>query len=86
MSNYNVVMLLGDNLNDFMQLFEKKDIADRFAETDKTKDNWGKKFIVLPNATYGEWESALFNYQNNLSSKDKINLLRSQLKAEDKAQ
>ena len=63
MRKYNVVMLLGDNLNDFMQVFEKKSITDRFAETDKVKDEWGKKFIVLPNAAYGEWENAIYDYQ-----------------------
>ena len=64
MKKYNVVMLLGDNLNDFMQVFEKKDIAERFTETDKVKNEWGKKFIVLPNSTYGEWENAVYDYKN----------------------
>jgi 5'-nucleotidase (lipoprotein e(P4) family) len=66
-NTHNVVMLMGDNLNDFTAAFEKKSIADRFAATDKEKEQWGKKFIVLPNSTYGEWESALYQYQRNLS-------------------
>ena len=64
MGHFEVIMLLGDNLNDFMNVFERKNIADRFAETDKVRAEWGKRFIVLPNATYGEWESALYHYQN----------------------
>lgn len=64
--DYDVVMLLGDNLNDFMQVFEDKPIDKRLSETDKVKDDWGKKFIVLPNATYGDWENALYNYQFDL--------------------
>ncbi len=79
MKNYMVVMLLGDNLNDFANVFEGKNIADRFTETDNAKDTWGKKFIVLPNATYGEWENALYNYQYNLTPEQRINLLRSLL-------
>ena len=71
MKNYTVVMLLGDNLNDFATVFEKKTIADRIIETDKMKAEWGKKFIVLPNATYGEWESALYNYNSKLSPENK---------------
>lgn len=86
MRNYNVVMLLGDNLNDFMQLFEDKNIADRFAETDKMQDAWGNKFIVLPNPVYGEWENALCNYQHDLTAAQKLNLLRSLLKGVDAAQ
>ena len=71
MKKYNVVMLLGDNLNDFMNIFEKKNVADRFVETDKMKSEWGKKFIVLPNAAYGEWENAIYDYQHNLSPAEK---------------
>ena len=71
MANYNVVMLLGDNLNDFTTAFEAKPIADRFVETDKAKQDWGDKFIVLPNSTYGEWENALYDYERGLSPAQK---------------
>jgi predicted secreted acid phosphatase len=50
MKNYDVVLLLGDNLFDFMNVFEEVPIAERLSETDKFKEEWGKKFIVLPNA------------------------------------
>lgn len=59
---YNVVLLLGDNLNDFSFIFEKKKIAERKSEVDQVKKNWGDRFIVLPNAIYGDWENALYNY------------------------
>jgi 5'-nucleotidase (lipoprotein e(P4) family) len=62
-AKYRIVLLLGDNLNDHDQQFEKKSIADRFAEVDKVKDAWGTKFIVLPNAMYGEWENAIYDYK-----------------------
>jgi len=71
MNGYEVIMLMGDNLNDFMQLFENKNIADRINETDKVKTDWGKKFIVLPNPTYGEWENALYDYEHNLMPQQK---------------
>ena len=67
MAKYSVVMLLGDNLNDFTKAFEKKQVADRKSETDKDRADWGKKFIVLPNSTYGEWENAIYNYEKNLT-------------------
>jgi 5'-nucleotidase (lipoprotein e(P4) family) len=60
---YRTVLLLGDNLNDFSAAFERKSVAERFAETDKIRDLWGGKFIVLPNAMYGDWESAIYEYQ-----------------------
>ena len=71
MNTYEVIMLLGDNLNDFTQFFENKNIADRVAETDKVKTEWGKKFIVLPNAAYGEWENAIYDYERNLTPQQK---------------
>ena len=61
-AKHRIVLLMGDNLNDFSNVFERKSIADRFSETDKMKDVWGKKFIVLPNAMYGDWESAIYEY------------------------
>lgn len=59
---YRIVMLMGDNLDDFSDVFERKSIADRFAETDKAKTEWGKRWIVFPNAMYGTWENAIYDY------------------------
>jgi 5'-nucleotidase (lipoprotein e(P4) family) len=80
MKKYTVVMLLGDNLNDFTQAFEKKTVANRFAETDKQKKEWGRKFIVLPNAAYGEWENAIYDYKRNLSPAEREQRRLEQLK------
>lgn len=57
---YRIVSLLGDNLNDLSTAFENQTIAGRFAEVEKVKDWWGSKFIVLPNAMYGEWETLIY--------------------------
>ncbi|HMS42964.1 MAG TPA: 5'-nucleotidase, lipoprotein e(P4) family [Pyrinomonadaceae bacterium] len=57
---YRIVSLIGDNLNDLSDVFENKSVMERFAETDKAKNLWGNKFIVIPNAMYGEWESAIY--------------------------
>jgi 5'-nucleotidase (lipoprotein e(P4) family) len=81
MKDFNVIMLLGDNLNDFMQVFEGKSPEQRFAETDKEKAEWGKKFIVLPNATYGEWESAIYDYEKHLTPAQKEDKRRARLKS-----
>jgi 5'-nucleotidase (lipoprotein e(P4) family) len=77
---YDIVMLLGDNLNDFAKAFEKKSIADRFAETDAVQAAWGKQFIVLPNAIYGEWEGALIQYKRGLTNAQKDSAYKAQLK------
>ena len=76
---YNVIMLIGDNLNDFTQLFEKKSSNDRKTETDNVKNEWGNKFIVLPNATYGEWENALYDYERKLTPEQRDKKLKDKL-------
>lgn len=62
-SKYRVVMLIGDNLDDFSDAFERKSMSERYTATDKDRQLWGSRFIVLPNAMYGTWESALYEYQ-----------------------
>lgn len=68
---HEIVMLLGDNLSDFSKAFDSKTEAER---TTAVKDNaaaFGNKFIVLPNTGYGDWESALFQYKKDLTTKQK---------------
>jgi len=68
--NYRIVLLIGDNLDDFSSTFEKRSIADRYAETDKLRDMFGKRFIVLPGVMYGTWENAIYGYEH-LNEKQK---------------
>ncbi len=53
---YRVVMLFGDNLNDFAADFETKSFSERDAAVEKNRDKWGTEYIVLPNPIYGDWE------------------------------
>ena len=62
LQKYRIVILMGDNLDDLSNIFERKSVADRFSEVDKVKPDWGRRFIVLPNAMYGTWESAIYEY------------------------
>jgi 5'-nucleotidase (lipoprotein e(P4) family) len=62
-SKYRIVLLMGDNLDDFSNVFERKSIIERFSEVEKNRNLWGKRFIVLPNAMYGTWENAIYNYE-----------------------
>ena len=77
--DYDVVFLMGDNLNDFLSVFRKKSIEERFAETDKIKDQWGRKFIVLPNPTYGDWEGAIYKGNWGASPAEKNKMRRDRL-------
>jgi predicted secreted acid phosphatase len=63
--------MIGDNLNDFDNIFRGKSVDDRLKAVDLLKDKFGIKFIVIPNPTYGEWEGAVYNFNWRLSPKEK---------------
>jgi 5'-nucleotidase (lipoprotein e(P4) family) len=74
-----IVMLFGDNLNDFSDKFEKQSTENRNNIVDSDKASWGNNFIVLPNPMYGSWYSALLNYQKlNASQEDSVRLSKVQ--------
>jgi 5'-nucleotidase (lipoprotein e(P4) family) len=80
-SKYRIVLLMGDNLNDFAEVFEQsKTIADRLAAVERNKTEFGKRFIVLPNAMYGDWESAIYDYNFKLTDEEKAAKRKSHLK------
>lgn len=60
---YRIALLIGDNLNDFNNNFSGKSIAERAAEVDRERAQFGVRFIVVPNPMYGDWESAVYQNQ-----------------------
>jgi len=62
-ARYRIVMLVGDNLNDFNDNFSGKSIADRKAEVERERAAFGSEYIVIPNPMYGDWESAVYGNQ-----------------------
>lgn len=69
--NYEIVLLFGDNLGDFSNVFDDKSTADRAALVEEMKNEFGAKFIVLPNPMYGAWDAALF-FDLNVTNKDSV--------------
>lgn len=80
LKTHNIVLLMGDNLNDVSNLFEKKNVEDRRGVTTSFEEEFGKKFIILPNPVYGDWESSIYNFNNKLTMAQKDSVLRSSLK------
>lgn len=59
-AKYRIVLLMGDNLNDFAEVFEKsKTIDSRLSTAEQNQNQFGSRFIVLPNPMYGAWEDAV---------------------------
>lgn len=73
---YDIVLFMGDNLGDFSNLFEDKTEAEREKNVFLNASEFGKRFIVLPNPGYGDWEGAIFDYKysRNFVEKDSIYL------------
>jgi len=58
--HYRIVMLMGDDLGDFIAGVRDSTDEGRVAAAQAHRERWGKQWIILPNPTYGGWESALF--------------------------
>ncbi|MGI0118825.1 5'-nucleotidase, lipoprotein e(P4) family [Zooshikella sp. RANM57] len=71
---HEVILLIGDNLNDFSLIFTDKSVAQRNNAVDMMSSEFGKRFIMLPNPVYGDWEGALYNYQWNTSNAQKLKI------------
>ncbi len=78
---YNIMLLIGDNLADFSVVYDNQTVDKRFSVTDSLKNEFGKKFIVIPNAMYGDWENAIYNYNFKLSAQEKDDLRKKSLKS-----
>lgn len=60
LSEFNVIMLIGDNLADFENVFEEEtNVTERNDFTSNITSLMGSKYIILPNPMYGNWLDAL---------------------------
>lgn len=55
-----IVLLMGDNLGDFTNIFDKISSDERSQLADDNREKFGRLFIVLPNPMYGTWETSLY--------------------------
>ncbi|KAF0201550.1 MAG: acid [Bacteroidetes bacterium] len=81
LKKYHISLLFGDNLNDFADNFEGRNVKSRFNAVDQVSKQFGRKFIVLPNAMYGDWESALYDYSSKVNDSVKFEMRRKALKS-----
>ncbi|MDP2236615.1 MAG: 5'-nucleotidase, lipoprotein e(P4) family [Bacteroidales bacterium] len=65
---FEIAVFAGDNLGDFSGIFETNDMEDRMQQTIENRNDFGKRWIVLPNAVYGNWVDVLPGYQRGLST------------------
>lgn len=70
LNKYYVVLYFGDSLGDFHKDWDGKSAEERRALVDLHRNDFGDKFIILPNPLYGEWENSLPR------NSDRVNLLK----------
>ena len=80
-AKFRIVLLMGDDLNDFSDVFENsRTVESRAAAADRYQEEFGKRFIMLPNPMYGNWENAIYGYNFKLTEAEKAEKRRSLLK------
>ena len=68
--DYRVLLNVGDNLADFVDEYRGNE-AERLAVLEQHKDRWGRQWIMLPNPSYGSFESAPFKHDFKVPDADK---------------
>ena len=72
-------MLVGDNLGDFSEAFDGM-APERNAAVDQFRQEFGTRFVLLPNSMYGNWEGGLGEGYYKLSDPEKMQLRENSLR------
>lgn len=83
LETHEVLMYFGDNIGDFTADFKPQMGAverTKMALDEQYAQKWGDSWIVLPNSTYGDYVSAAWNKQKNISAADKIKMIKELVK------
>jgi len=70
--DYEILLLIGDNLADHSGIYEKRGPDHGFEAVDVDRRLFGTKYIVLPNPMYGNWLSELLKETEGLTEKEKL--------------
>ena len=82
LKTHNVVLLCGDNLPDFDVLYDNHPPEEtRAAVTNRLQKEFGGRYIIIPNPSYGDFEGAFFN-NGKLSLAQKDSVIRAKLKVD----
>lgn len=74
--NYDIALVLGDNLNDYRRDYYVADVDERRSLMERDREDWGTKFVLLPNPTDGHWVRAIFGESEPQPTDDNRRLLR----------
>jgi 5'-nucleotidase (lipoprotein e(P4) family) len=78
--NYNVAVYMGDDANDLPVGTYGQSLQQRNNTVDKNENEFGIKFVALPNPVYGDWEPAIASNYWGLTAAQKDNARKSLLR------
>ena len=61
-TQYNIILYLGDSLEDFSDIFSANTNEERIKKVRDKAAVFGNTFIIFPNSSYGTWESIIYNH------------------------
>jgi 5'-nucleotidase (lipoprotein e(P4) family) len=70
--DYEIILLVGDNLADISGVYEKRGADFGFDAVDADRQLFGTRYIVLPNPMYGNWLSELLKMTEGLTEREKL--------------
>ncbi len=73
--SHDIILFIGDNLGDYTSLFDRRDSRLALQIADSLKNDFGRKFIILPNPMYGEWENAIYDHNYSLPMSEKNEMM-----------
>lgn len=80
MQRFDVLLLLGDNLSDCDVAFDAGSGPQRTRAVESLGEQFGRRYIVLPNAFYGDWERALYEGMPDRPAAERAELRRKALR------
>lgn len=79
-ATHEIILFVGDNLGDYTSLFDRRDSTLALRLADSLHNDFGRKFIMLPNPMYGEWENAIYNHNYKLPMAEKNRMMQELLR------
>ncbi len=79
-NKYRILLLLGDDLNDFVETEYHSSSEARRRTAEQFKQWFGERWFVFPNPSYGGWEQSLYNWENAVSIETKRQRKRLKMK------
>ncbi|MBR2194888.1 MAG: 5'-nucleotidase, lipoprotein e(P4) family [Salinivirgaceae bacterium] len=74
-ATHEIILFIGDNLGDYTSLFDRRDSRLALHLADSLQGDFGRKFIILPNPMYGEWENAIYGHNYSLPMAEKNQMM-----------